>query len=429
MSYVTKRGGEAAPIGDLIKRIEREISACAAPSWPVFGSPGELKTRLLRAIGIIQRHSSHQLGVSRAQLRHLASLVGCAAREDLAVSGGMLGASNDYYASRLGVLPATITTIFRALKQAGLVEPHNATPNHRRSCHIKPDGLRDGRGYSLRPTVQRLDELEALAAQLDEEAAVFAAKRFEVRAILAECAAIEAELPSPPPAAQTEALQAKLKRVRTPISAPELNNLLECAIRLRANLRSELHNLLKGSREMSENRDQTRKKSRQHHTGEQPSSVSVFAWRGSSSGDGCASKARLEPEARSVPRRISQPIDIHSDLSCGLTLAEARKLFPEARDYIPRTDDPDEAIIAASALGQRLRINPRLLGRSFEAMGISRTLWSLHIVSHRIENGQIERDAAAYFNGMVSRAIKGELDIDRSIWGLRGNLAGSGASQ
>ena len=91
--------------------------------------------------------------------------------------------------------------------------------------------------------------------------------------------------------------------------------------------------------------------------------------------------------------------------------------------YIPANEDHEECVVAASRLGQVLNINPRLLGRAFEAMGIMRTLWALHLVRQRLADGQIQLGAGPYFNGMVAKARKGELDIDRSIWGLRANIA------
>lgn len=421
MTTAPQRGGEAAPIGHLIQRIERDLQRPQPMAPGPLIKPQELKARLMGALGTIRRLNPGTLGVTRAEMRHLIELIACTARDDLAAGGGLLGGSNGYYATRLSVQPATVTTIFRALRCAGLIEPHNPTANHRRSCHRTPDGHRDGRGYTLRPTVERLSEIEAIAARLEDECSHMAAIIFETRNLLAEAAGLAASLPSPSTdlATEIETLQGEAKRLRVFSPISEGRGLLARAVQAR----KAAYNLVKTSLSMSQNRDQTRENSRQHHTAEQPDLVSVFARRGGSSGTGGVLDPAEAPAESLVQEGTTQTATIDHDLTCGLTRAEARVLFPETRDYIPATDAHEACIVSATALSHRLRINPRLLGRSFETMGIARTLWSLHLVHKRMNAGQIERDAAAYFNGMVTRALKGQLDIDRSIWGLRSALS------
>jgi replication initiation protein RepC len=106
-------------------------------------------------------------------------------------------------------------------------------------------------------------------------------------------------------------------------------------------------------------------------------------------------------------------------MTCGITPAEARHLFPAGALFIPASSDHEAFVISASRLSDALKINPRLLGRGFETMGIARTMWSLFIVCQRSARGEIHATPAAYFNGMVTRAAAGTLDLDRSIWGER----------
>lgn len=419
MNVPETRNREAAPIGHLVARIARDLQAENRPAWPHYRDAAELKSRLLRALNMIRRHRPSRLGLSRAQARHLIELTGTIDKQDLAANGGLLGGSNSYYALRLSVLPATVTTIFRALKTAGLIEAHNPTANHRRSCHRTIKGHRDGRGYTLRPLVERLDELEALAADLEQDAQIRLATQFETKQILAECAALALELSCARSAEQTEALRQAEKASRRHEAPDAAKTVLDSAAQLRARLYRELETRLKTQAQLSKNRDQTRKKSRQHHTADQLTCVSVSAWREGSSGDDRPSASHLATADRSERQRIDPHAKERPTLACGLTLKEARILFSSALRFIPRSESHEEWIVAASHLGQAMNINPRLLARSFEAMGIERTLWSLHLVNWRDEAGMIERDRAAYFNGMVTRAQRGELDIDRSIWGLR----------
>lgn len=425
MNVPETRNREAAPIGHLVARIARDLHAERKHSWPSYRDAGELKSRLLRALNIIRRHRPSRLAISRASARHLIELVGTIAKDDLATNGGLLGGSNSYYAMRLSVLPATVTTIFRALKTAGLIEPHNPTANHRRSCHVSIRGHRDGRGYTLRPLVERLDELEALAADLEQDAQIRLATQFETKQILAECMALAIELSCTASIEEAETLRHAEKASRRAETPENATATLHAASQLRARLHRALETRLKTQTDLSKNRDQTREKSRQHHTDEQLLSVSVSAWRGGSSGDGRAPASGGFGEATSDSEAQQGAPERRSTLTCGLTLREARILFASARRYIPHTENHEEWIMAASHLGQAMNINPRLLARAFEAMGIERTLWSLHLVKWREEEGLIERDRAAYFNGMVTRAQRGQLDIDRSIWGLRTATAGT----
>ena len=415
---------EAATIGLLAVQRLSKLTCHDDSAWPDFHTPAQLKSRLLRALTTIQRFQPEVLGVSRSEVRHLATLVSCVASEDLARSGGLLGGSNDHYGRKLAVLPATVTTIFRRLKRASLVEPHNATANNRRSCHLRPDGGRDGRGYTLRPLVTRLDELEGAAARLEEDSLIFAALHFELRALLAQLGKAAEPLGTHSLCLELALLQGDLPSVRAVSQLPKLRELLQAALDLKAEIAQALQTLSKTAFSQPENSDQPRKKSRQHHTVQQIPSVEVLAWQGVRSGNRAPEAASSMQEARPA-RRTPSPQGAHGDLAaiddlaCGLTLAEAPIIFPHSRHHIPASSDHESFVIAASRLGQDLRINPRILAKSFEAMGIARTTWALLLTHERLHTGQILTSPAPYFNGMVSRAQAGQLDLDRSIWGLR----------
>lgn len=109
-------------------------------------------------------------------------------------------------------------------------------------------------------------------------------------------------------------------------------------------------------------------------------------------------------------------------MSCGLTRREAYVLFDTGRKYIPATDDHQDWVIAACDIGRALMINPRLMTKGFETLGIEQMLWALHIVNWRAVKGYIDRDPGAYFNGMLRKAQVNALNLDRTIWGIRTEL-------
>ncbi len=59
------------------------------------------------------------------------------------------------------------------------------------------------------------------------------------------------------------------------------------------------------------------------------------------------------------------------------------------------------------------------MAKGFETLGIEQMLWGLHIVQWRVTEGLIDKNAGAYFNGMLRKAQTNELDLDRTIWGIR----------
>lgn len=391
------------------------VRYCAAISmaWrelPPVNDARALRTEILQVLDRLARYSNRSIDLSRANLRHLSRLVSLVRPEDLVANGGLLGASNTWYAERLGVQPDTMTTIFRALKRVGLVIPHNATGNHRRTARRGHDATWSGRGYSLKPLLVRLPVLAAEAKRLEQDAVIVRAKLFEARALLRQMYAQLAAVPD-------EALETRLAQISAdlgtagPLTASHFaTNLLNRAFALSLEVERHLQNLPNTPLHPEFNPDQPGKDSGPHITAEQHDTVLVSAFQKGGSGEVGARKGEATREAR-------PPVD--EELKCGITPAEARHLFPAGALFIPETHDHEAFVVSASRLADALKINPRLLARSFETMGIVRTLWSLFLVCQRSARGEIHATPAAYFNGMVTRAAAGTLDLDRSIWGER----------
>jgi hypothetical protein len=62
-----------------------------------------------------------------------------------------------------------MTTIFRALRRAGLIMPHNQTDNHRRVARRDRHATWIGRGYSLKPLLVRLPEFSQQGRRLEQD--------------------------------------------------------------------------------------------------------------------------------------------------------------------------------------------------------------------------------------------------------------------
>ena len=412
----TARRGETAPIGHLVDKITAELGS-PNKDWPSKKNPKELRQRLLRALSTIRRTDPGRIRLTRTRIGQLIELALRIAEFDLAQDGGILSASNSYYGGILGVKPATMTTIFRDLKKSGLIEERNPTINHRRWCHMTPYGNRDGRGYSLKPAVAMLDKLEHTAQTLEQEHLTLTATQFEAKQMLAECKALASELFDEGSIEELGELRRALKNAYAAKSIEGTSTTLHAAATLKAKLSEVLKSRFKAGIETNEISDQTREDSRQHHTAQKPHSVKVSALRGGSSGDHLPLPRNLTPEsARKDPSGGAKP------MTCGVNRREAYLLFTSGREFIPATDDHQDWIIAACDIGKKLNINPRLMAKGFETLGIEQMLWGLHIVQWRVTNGMIDKNAGAYFNGMLRKAQTNELDLDRTIWGIRTEL-------
>ena len=381
--------------------------------------PRTLRRTICQTLDRLAKHASNPTGLSKANLRHLVRLVALVRPEDLPSNGGLLGGSNTWYAHQLGVEPETMTTIFRALKRAGMIVPHNPTANHRRACQRSADGTKAGRGYSLRPLLVRLPILQDWARELEREALTRQAKLGELTNLLKQ---IASNLPHLEPKVRDDLerqftpLRNEAAGLTTRATLPAVTTLLHAAFTLTL----DVETMLAKSRIRPEQiQDQSGKKSRQHHTDEKLDSEDVMARQDGSSRTG-------PPDREPMLKTGAQQNDDETDhvpategLSSGITLSEARHLFNEDAEHLPTSQDHEPVLIAASLLAERTAINPRLLGRSFETLGLMSTLWCLLLVRARHRRGEIRTTPGAYFNALIERAKREELDLDRSIWGER----------
>jgi replication initiation protein RepC len=73
---------------------------------------------------------------------------------------------------------------------------------------------------------------------------------------------------------------------------------------------------------------------------------------------------------------------------------------------------------AGGSLRHELGVSPSLWGEACVTMGREQAALALAIVSTKAP-GHFTRGAGGYFAGMVRKAARGELRLERSIWALR----------
>jgi len=420
-------------LGDLTRRDVRRLREAgyaigqrrAFESLKPAANAAEHKRSILHCLDELARHHDNGTGLSRANLRHLIGLVRATRAEDILAHGGLIGGANDWYAAKLGVLPATMTTIFRALKGAGLILPHNETGNHRRSCRRGADGSYSGRGYSLLPLTTRLSELQSFADRLKREALAFHAASAELRRMLQKIDAHLRLIPDPLLMEELSLIQSAAARIKRMHQFPRLLELhrmttgLLIAVQkavetsVETALGNAVGNVVKSCANQSPPRDQSTQESRQHHTFKQPSFCKVAT----------AQSARLRQledvsHASSAPQGISAQ-KWPNELAFSITMTEAPSLFQQCQDILPASLDHEALTIAIGTLATSMVISSRLIAGAIETMGLTRTFWSLALVRQRSRNHEIQRSPGAYFRGMVTKARKGQLNLDGSIWALR----------
>ncbi len=78
-----------------------------------------------------------------------------------------------------------------------------------------------------------------------------------------------------------------------------------------------------------------------------------------------------------------------------------------------------DVIDAATWLRGELGVSPSLWAKACQIMGRETAAIAVAIVSTK-DKGHFTRSAGGYFAGMVQKAERGELHLDRSLWALRG---------
>lgn len=98
---------------------------------------------------------------------------------------------------------------------------------------------------------------------------------------------------------------------------------------------------------------------------------------------------------------------------------ELVRLAPRLRDYLPGSDPTwPELIDAAGMLRSELDVSKSLWGDACLTMGREHATIAIAIVSTK-DLTHFRTTPAGYFHGMVTKAKTGQLNLDRTIWGMR----------
>ena len=141
-----------------------------------------------------------------------------------------------------------------------------------------------------------------------------------------------------------------------------------------------------------------------------PEQDTVIAGEASSSagGDGVARSATVVRREAAEKGRV---LKLHPD--------ELVRLAPRLKAYLRRSDPTwPELVDAAGFLRSDLDVSKSLWGEACLAMGREQAAIAIAIISTK-DAAHFRTSAGGYFHGMVGKAKVGELNLDRTLWGLR----------
>jgi replication initiation protein RepC len=125
--------------------------------------------------------------------------------------------------------------------------------------------------------------------------------------------------------------------------------------------------------------------------------------------------------SQATPERATKPTTPAPIDSTVLRLStdELVRLAPRLRSYLA-TSAPTwpDVVVAADWLRSELGVSKSLWGEACLAMGREEAAIAVAIVSAK-PAGHFRSSPGGYFHGMVAKAKAGELNLARTIWGLR----------
>jgi replication initiation protein RepC len=348
----------------------------------------------------------------------------------------------------LGLSPTQVKATNRALIEAGLITMKDSPNGKRYGKRTHPKGpIVEAYGFDLSPLAARYAEFMRLAAEAKAERIEMG--RLRRRATIArngiaqilETAAEHGFAGEEwmTLARESRSLTLALRRIERP---EEMVLGVESLERRQTAARERLENLLAATASVASNpvnSDPKGPENRPHQYTYKPSLYpeqdTVMASKGCRAERG---EDRAEPE---TPERLHEErggrergasdakparVETHRSDSGSvmrLSIDELMHLAPRLRGYL-KTPSPawPEIVDAADWLRGELGVSKSLWGDACRAMGREQAAIAIAIVSAKPAE-HFRSTPGGYFHGMVAKASTGELNLARTIWGLRQAVA------
>ena len=314
----------------------------------------------------------------------------------------------------LGLSAARVKALNRLLFEAGIFVLRDNEQGKRYGRRGADKRIIEAYGFDLSPIAQRAEEFVRLAAAAKTERSRMKALRGRVtmarRAIrqAGELLAAAEALPATwgPLAHETAELVSKASRC-------ELSGPLEAIAKRLEALQMVAEQWIKGTSEAVDTNPEGLVRKPHNTTTNSPINLkdTVIAAEESSEAAWPVPKFATisqRQEARSVTTRLK------------LGAEELLQLVPKLREHVftARPVWNDIVDTAGNALRHELGISASLWAEACQLLGRDGATLAIAIVATK-EEGYFTTSAGGYFGGMVRRAAKGELWLEKSLWGLR----------
>jgi len=342
----------------------------------------------------------------------------------------------------LDLSPSQTKALNRALIEAGVVTMKDSPNGKRYGVRDRAGQITEAYGFDLAPIATRHAEFVRLAEEARAERAEMG--RLRRRATIARKGitqiletAAEYGLAGEDWASlarETRILANALKKVERP---DEMTLGVESLERRQRSARERLENLLsRAMAEPSEKADsdplgpENRPHQNTYNPTLNPQSDTVIANEGCSAPAGEVVPTQAAPEPSPAPQaaKPARPERVEGTV-LKLSTEELVRLAPRLRPYLTVPTLTWPALVdAADWLRGELGVSKSLWGEACLAMGREEAAIAVAIVSAK-PAGHFRSSPGGYFHGMVAKAKAGELNLARTIWGLRSRERRAGVGE
>lgn len=321
----------------------------------------------------------------------------------------------------LNLSPARVKALNRALFEAGIFVIRDNEQGKRYGRRGPDKRIIEAYGFDLSPLAQRAEEFIRIAAQAKAERDRMKALRQRItiaRRAIRQAGELLTALDKPLPVGWSVLVHETAELVKSARHIEGSNDLLLLAQSVESR-KSRVEQWVKNLSEPVET-DPVGLVCEPHITNtnliSKPSDTVIAAEKSSEADSSPASSPK--PQGRAARQGIS-----------GVRRPEQLlELFPRLEQYIT-TREPgwtDIVDAAGGALRHELGVSASLWGEACRVMGREGAALALAIVSTKAD-GYFTRGPGGYFGGMVRRAEKGELYLEKTLWALRGGGGRSGS--
>ena len=342
----------------------------------------------------------------------------------------------------LGLSPTQTKALNRALIEAGVVTMKDSPNGKRYGVRDRAGRITEAYGFDLSLIAARHDEFVRLAEEARAERAEMG--RLRRRATIARKGitqiletAADYRLDGEDWASlarETRTLAKALKRVERP---EEMALGVESLERRQRAARERLENLLsqamEGARETVDSAPlgpENRPHQDTYKPPLNPQTDTVIANKEcrAAAREVVPSQAAPEPSPAPQAAKTAQPERVEGTV-LRLSTEELVRLAPRLRPYLATPTPAWPAIVdAADWLRGELGVSKSLWGEACLAMGREEAAIAVAIVSAK-PVGHFRSSPGGYFHGMVAKARAGELNLARTIWGLRSRERRAGGGE